>query len=282
MICSPQFWGESVSTNTDRVNNIRVKIERARKYVDEADTFIRSYLDKKPFTVSYKRDPKTRRLIYFVSSIQEPDPQLSGIVGDALHNLRSALDHIAYQLVLIGTGQLPSRRVYFPIWDDQAKYESEGRRQIDGAKPEAVKAVDIVKPYKGGNDRLWQLHKLNNVDKHRLLLMVGSAFHGANISHVLERGMQEMLRSDERLREKFGTVTIPDLFMRPADNLFPLRPGAELFIDGPDAEPTNKATFRFEVSFGEAQVVNGEPIVPTLNEMVDKVEDVLNQLSPHI
>jgi hypothetical protein len=95
-------------------------------------------LDKQPFTVSYKRNPATRQLIYYVSAVQEPDPELSGIVGDALHNLRSALDHIAYQLVMIGTGQTPSRRVYFPIWDSQAKYESEGRRQIEGSRAEAI------------------------------------------------------------------------------------------------------------------------------------------------
>lgn len=144
------FAGEEMSTSGTRIDNIRVKIQRARKYVDEAATFIESYLDKKPFVVSYKRDPNTRRLVYFVSSVQEPDPQLSGMVGDALHNLRSALDHIAYQLVLIGTGKAPSRRVYFPIWDSQAKYEAEGRSQIDGARPEAVTAVDAIKPYKGG------------------------------------------------------------------------------------------------------------------------------------
>lgn len=275
--------GEAMPT-APRADNIRVKIQRARKNVDEAAAFIKSYLDKKPFTVSYKRDPATRRLIYYVSSVEEPDPELSGIVGDALHNLRSALDHIAYQLVMIGTGQTPSRRVYFPIWDSQAKYESKGRRQIEGARPEAITAVDGIRPYKGGNDRLWQLQKLNNVDKHRLLIMVGSALSGVNIAETLYRGMRETLLEQgmDRLLEAFRSSEMPPLFLRPGDNLFPLKPDAELFVDGPDAEPSERVTFRFEVSFGEPQVVDGEPIVPTLQELVKVVEGVLDQLAPHL
>jgi len=34
---------------------------------------------------------------------------------------------------------------------------------------------------KGGNDVLWQLHELNNVDKHRLILTVGSAVRSTDL-----------------------------------------------------------------------------------------------------
>ncbi|MET0514685.1 MAG: hypothetical protein ABW047_05080 [Nitrospiraceae bacterium] len=161
---------------------------------------------------------------------------------------------MAYQLVFKGTGQKPSRRVYFPISDNQAKYETDGRRQIEGVKPEAIAVIDAIRPYKGGNERLWQLHKLNNVDKHRLLIMVGSAFQTVNIAQVMQRGMEEMLIGDKKLAEKFGTMKVPDLFLKPADNLFPLRPGVELFIDAPDAEPSKHLSVqRNRVRFGGKQ-----------------------------
>lgn len=264
------------------LKNIRVKIDRARQHIESASSFIKSYLDTRPFGIATRRDENTRRLVYFVDNVQEPDTHLSGIVGDALHNLRSCLDHMAYQLVFNGTGLKPSRRVYFPICDDQAKYETDGHRQIEGAKPDAIAVIDTIRPYKAGNERLWQLHRLNNVDKHRLLLMVGSAFQGVNIAEVLRRGMQETLSGEKRVAEMFGAIKMPDLFLKPADNLFPLRPGVDLFIDAPDAEPSTRVTFRFEVSFGEPEVMNGESIVPTLNEMASVVDQVLNQLAPHL
>ena len=40
-------------------------------------------------------------------------------------------------------------------------------------RQEAVKAIDRLKPYGGGNDFLWRLHGLNNIDRHRLLFTVG-------------------------------------------------------------------------------------------------------------
>src|SRR5438132_5583994 len=42
-------------------------------------------------------------------------------------------------------------------------------------------AIDALRPYKGGNDVLWQLHELNNVDKHRLILTVGSALRSTDL-----------------------------------------------------------------------------------------------------
>ena len=36
-------------------------------------------------------------------------------------------------------------------------------------RPEAVEAIDRLKPYKGGNDLLWKIHALNNLDKHRAI-----------------------------------------------------------------------------------------------------------------
>ncbi len=40
-------------------------------------------------------------------------------------------------------------------------------------RPEAIEAIDRLKPYKGGNEPFWKLHKLDCTDKHHLLLAVG-------------------------------------------------------------------------------------------------------------
>lgn len=77
-------------------------------------------------------------------------------------------------------------------------------------------------------------------------------------------------------------MPMPDLLLRPADNLFPLMVGAELYIDAPDAEPHPHTTFRFTVSVGDAEILHGEPIVPALTEMTNAVEAVLNQLASHL
>jgi hypothetical protein len=81
---------------------------------------------------------------------------------------------LAYQLVLVGTpGVEPSRRVEFPIAKDATTYESEKGKKQEGMRPDANSAIDGLKPYKGGNDALWRIHELDNIDKHRRIFSSG-------------------------------------------------------------------------------------------------------------
>lgn len=265
----------------ERLELIAVKVERAQEHLASLSAEVRAYLESKPYAVSIRRDPQSRRLIYFVASVRPAPKRLSALLGDTIHNLRSALDHLAFQLVWVATGKSPSNHVYFPIADDRSKYIEQRRKQLKGATPAAIAAVDGLSPYKGGNDELWLLHKLNNVDKHRVLITAGSAFQSLNIGAHLSREMQKHL-STSPMADKFANMPALDLFLRPADRMFPLKAGDELFIDGPDAEPNEKLEFRFEVSFGEEGVAFGVPIVETLASLVKLVEGIPPQFEPHL
>jgi hypothetical protein len=101
------------------------------------------------------------------------------LAGDVIHNLRSALDHLANQLALVGCPTLTDkelRQIEFPIAETLKKYEDDKARKVKGMRPEAVKAIDDLKLYKGGNDPLWRLHELDNIDKHRTLFTVAHDF----------------------------------------------------------------------------------------------------------
>ncbi|MDZ7654070.1 MAG: hypothetical protein U5L03_16725 [Burkholderiaceae bacterium] len=84
------------------------------------------------------------------------------------------------------------------------------------------------------------------------------------------------------MADKFANMPALDLFLRPADRLFPLKDGDELFIDGPDAEPNEKLEFRFEVSFGEEGIAFGVPIVETLASLVKLVEGIPPRFESHL
>jgi hypothetical protein len=231
-------------TADERLALIRVKIERAKQHILQLESDIRTFFDTRPYVVGTKQNPQTRQLIYDIVTVRETPKILASITGDALQNLWSALDHLAYQLVLVGTGKPgPFRHVYFPIDNDATKYEADKMRKVQGMRPAAIKAIDTVKPYKGGNDALWRLDQLNNVDKHRLLITVGSAFRSVDINAVICPHVHT-------LHPDF-TAMLPPLFVRPADRLFPLKAGDELFIDTPDSKVNEQMQFRFDVAFGE-------------------------------
>src|SRR5438874_13629537 len=76
------------------------------------------------------------------------------MAGDAIQNMMSALDHLAYQLVCASTNDDPPNPnwIYFPIQDDATKYEAKKLGKIQGARQTAIDAIDAIKQKKVGND----------------------------------------------------------------------------------------------------------------------------------
>jgi hypothetical protein len=257
----------------NRLAGVQAKIKRAKKHIQELDVALKAFFDTNPYVVGAKRDPQTRKPIYYLVSVEDVDVDIAAIAGNVLQDLRSALDHLAYQLVQVGTG-LPSpfNYVYFPIFDSATKYEAGKLGQIKGMRQDAIDAIDAVKPYKGGNDTLWRLHRLNTVDKHRLLITVGSSFQSVDIGPIVQRGLEAFA--------DIGNLGFPSLFLRPADRLYPLKAGDELFIDAPNAKVNEKLQFRFDVALSEPQVIEGEPLLETLHQMVDLVDKLVPIFEP--
>jgi hypothetical protein len=145
-------------------------------------------------------------------------------------------------------------------------------------RPDAIKAIDAIKPYRGGNETLWRLHRLNNVDKHRLLITSGSAYDSVNIGPLLHRSSNQAWR--DAGFDKAKEVPMIDVFLRPVNRRFPLKAGDELFSDLPDAEVNEQMQFRFDVAFGQPQVVEGEPLLKTLHDMIDLVDHLITGFGP--
>jgi len=87
-------------TIEERLAQITPKVERAKKHISDVNVEILSFLKTDPYKVSTKRDPHTRKLIYYVSNIQPVPNPIALMAGDAIQNMMSALDHLAYQVGL--------------------------------------------------------------------------------------------------------------------------------------------------------------------------------------
>jgi hypothetical protein len=260
----------------DATNLVRIKVQRAREHIRDLEIEVRSFLGTNPYRVGTKRDPQTRRLIYYLVEVRPVPERIGAIVGDVLQNLRSALDHLAYQLFRRGPGitdSSPAGHVYFPISDDAAKHQTGSQGKVHGMGQDAIDAIDATRPYKGGNDALWHLHKLNNIDKHRFVITVGTAFCSLDLgAHAFEK-LAELVPALAKMEPLHA-------FFKPGDRMFPLKVGDELFIDAPDAKENQKMQFRFEVAFGEPGIAEGEPLLETLQSFADFVDHVISDFAP--
>ncbi len=250
------------------------KIGRAKQLKEDLEKALKSFFDSHPYQIDTKIDAQTKRLVYYVTKADEVPEEIALITGDIIQNLRSSLDHLAYKLFTVGPNHgMSGRHIYFPIADDFNQYENEKRRKTDGLAQQAKDLIDAIKPYRGGNDSLWKIHKLNIIDKHRLLVTVGSAYDSLDLgAHVIET-----------MNRAFPDLKVPAIsfFMKPADRSFPLKVGDELLMDGPDAEPIPNMQFRFSIVLNEPGIVEGEPILEMLQAMIDSVDSLVPRFEPH-
>lgn len=253
------------------LDGAKVKLARAARHIQELEAVARSYLASTPFTLTRTEEPNGD-LIWRVK-INRPVPlEWSAIVGDAVHNLRSALDLLAWQLVEINGAQA-SRDTCFPITQSvPPQFEQTLQRALNGAHPRAIRLVRRLKPFAGGNIVLAQLHALDITDKHRLVLVVGAAHKHLVIKMKMKVPWQEV------------PVEFPPFALNPADRQFPLRDGVEVFRICAAARSTDTMSDHdivFELAFGDVAEVRGLPMVETLRSMHRHVSRIVEMVDEH-
>lgn len=131
--------------------------------------------------------------------ILEPIPSTwAYIVGDAVNNMRSALDHALAEVVRHDLGltdtAIERGKLQFPICDAPADFASAiGRMKAKFTRelrlefpPSVIDTLDSLQPYKDGAGDpaldLRGLRDLSNLDKHRQLTVVSQGIYHASVS----------------------------------------------------------------------------------------------------
>ena len=125
----------------NELNSVWVKIARGEMHYGELRAEIDGFRRGKPYSVISELDPNTGYQIWKVDKEPTPLPEFPSL-GDALYNFRSALDHLAHQLVLKAGGK-PTTSTEFPIFSDQRGFIARrGQQKIHGMSP----AMNLLLP----------------------------------------------------------------------------------------------------------------------------------------
>jgi len=146
-----------------------------------------------------------------------------------------------------------------------------------------VKLIKRTKPYKGADNPFWMLRELDIEDKHKLLVPIG----------VVHRKIITTLRLDDfSLANHDPTTIIDGELVTPPHGIsmvgpsFPLEDGAEIYRvpaglrNDPRAQMHVYPELPIEIAFGEVEVVEGEPIIPTLHQLIQFVERFVELFPP--
>lgn len=230
----------------------KLKVSRARKHIAELQRVIDEFSATEFYEIVMKLDDLERWMPVVFPFKPIPD-ELPLIIGDAVHNLRSALEHLVYALV-------PSRETAFPMHMTQKNFETDKSKlnliedALPGAKDLLLKKVQ---PYTGGNgELLYALHSLDKSDKHHKILLTTTAALGGSF-RIIENGDVRVAISGIRFDPNQNTV-IP--------LIGPWTAETELQHD-------NRAML--EVSFGEPAILSKKAVIPTLLKMAQNVDQTI-------
>lgn len=170
-----------MTIGTADLTGVRAKLRRAEEHLHALKSEFDVWLEINPDIGLFHIRRDDPWYIVTCDPVPEPNLRFALIVGDLIHNLRSALDHLVWQLVL-RDGQEPSYINQFPIFDDRDKFLQEVKfrkknpeRSIlygittDG---DAWTIIETAQPYNCtpvyASD-LRCIARLSNRDKHRTL-----------------------------------------------------------------------------------------------------------------
>lgn len=249
-----------MSVSPDILTGPRLKIERANRHIDELRQLtepLAPSLYEITITEAGASAIEVRPTFYHLTyRPKQPIPEtLAIIVGDAIHNLRSALDHLAGGIIRT-LATPPSFKPYFPIHPDRKNLEADASlAAIEQALPGAKKLLlEKIRPASGPHETLWRFNDLSNLDKHNLIIPTVTVAEIANIN----------------LRTSSGAYRDLSVGNDAAKPIKIMRSNSPITID-------SKFETAVEISFAEgAHPFKDESVIPTLFQIRDVVSETLN------
>lgn len=159
-----------------------LKLFRASEHLESFKNELREWNSTNPYVLQDVFDPQTGDFVVSVEVTEDRLSRFSLLAGESLQSLRTALDYLVHDLTGAQLGHpLPedvARSTEFPIFGPKPMSGSARKRKIGALGPQAQEIIAGLQPATADDYEshpLWVLHELNNIDKHRLPLVVTSS-----------------------------------------------------------------------------------------------------------
>jgi hypothetical protein len=149
------------------------KLRRGKEHLYMLELETRKFWDSDPYTLDYERNGEEfPNLLRFKLSKPIPQHAWGLILGDCVHNTRTALDYIAWRLA---GSHLNDRISQFPIYSSEDDWNrTQWRFKRQPIHPDALAYIKTLQPYTRPDPKrtvLWLLQELDARDKHKLITM---------------------------------------------------------------------------------------------------------------
>ncbi len=248
------------------------KLERAAKHIGELTQLLR---EKRPFRYVLQTDMQTGQRSTRPKKDIAVIADARDLASDAIQNLRTALDYAYYEIVRpFATTPKEVKAVQFPFSETAARLnEAVANRLADRVSPRFASAIVALAPHgePGGDALLFAIHSLAAPDRHRFPVPTGD----------YTRVSADMLRSQitDLPSALGGEMSFGDnkgahmLWTTPVDRIRRDTLGA---IVPPTAHVfEQELAIPVEIRIKIAPSIESQPLIPTLDRMLSKANDVI-------
>lgn len=214
------------------------KLSRAKMHTDNLHAELSAFggSGKPLYVVRREFDAELQCFIWRATEVRDLPIEWNLIIGDALTNARSALDHLAWHLV-VAAGKSPTdeetRVIQFPIYNTEGGYRANLARRLPGVIDAGQLAV--VQRYQpwtvapnASEHPFALLASFGNVDRHRYIDPVEAFNAGEFHFSIIEESVRDFEITSPGLL-LFGTRWDPDKgLLHFSPHLFYVEEGAEL------------------------------------------------------
>jgi len=196
------------------MESVDAKMIRAHEHLEALERETLEYLSTIKPTLVLKTAPNEPWpwLVMWVDD-HIPPIRLSVLLGDCVHNMRSALDNLVCGLARTVVPSCACKGTAFPYRENEADFDANASRELAGVPINARKIIKQLQPWcdtPPSRNPLLILNKLSNIDKHRSCNLAlaynrnaGFRVH-ANDGTILELSCHEALYLGEP-----QTITLP-------------------------------------------------------------------------
>lgn len=267
-----------------RLARVKLKIERAKTHVRDLHDRVALFRKSNPDLLVREQDAQTGNYVFRVR--RELPPEFSLIIGDAISNLRGALDHLVCRLIEANaTDESVPDTEYalmpmvdkLPTGDEKRNFQ----KRIKGVSPNAESLIYSIQPYNAGYELLGVLRDLNNADKHSVLLVTAYGvqafgFSGGNRDHPILQDPAVKAFIDDFLSQTKG-VRGYDPDHRASVMAEAGAPFASIkWEGGPPPELDENLYLAFEVTLNEPQITHPEPVGELLAKLTSLVDSAVD------
>jgi hypothetical protein len=251
------------------------RIEWARQLIDLLRPLTRQLIEEEPDAFFYDLDPSSGW--WTLRLKQKPVPaEISFMIGDILHNLRSTLDHLVWQLT-IANGHTPPpfplpkksqwANIQFPIIDTPNGFADGARKSLWGVSEQSRDHIEKCQPYNHATQpddvsMLTLLRELSNIDKHRLPNVAVSWLHTCRIIETMQSA---------RTYVEVRTGQWPGAFTE-ATEIIGIR-----YDPIPEQTPDIRVDTETDIAFNEESGIGrGMPVLETLGTLEGAVHAIVH------